>query len=140
VTIKDLGRWESLEMVQRHAEVVFGAISFIVDLDHRSKMATPCALATASVELAWALGRIGDTQAVHPLIDMLRDEDGYVRWHAAEVLGMIGDAQVVHPLIDLLRDEDQYVREKAAAAIRTISYQKKLFVPKPRKPWKRKRK
>jgi len=56
---------------------------------------------------AFALGRIGDSRAVNPLIDALKDEDRWVREAAAEALASIRDPGAVNPLIDDLKDEDE---------------------------------
>ena len=59
---------------------------------------------------AYALGVIGDVQAVEPLILALKDEHPYVRAYAAQALGMIGDARSVKPLINTLTDYFSDVR------------------------------
>ena len=66
---------------------------------------------------AYALGVIGDAQAIPPLIDALKDEDSRVRIRAAYALGRIGDAQAIPPLIDALKDENSRVRWSAADAL-----------------------
>jgi HEAT repeat protein len=82
---------------------------------------------------AGALGKIGDTRAVEPLIAALGDQRvrataeslGYTRerlvcWAAAEALGQIGDARAVEPLIAALGD--QAMRGPAAAALHRLSW------------------
>ncbi len=54
---------------------------------------------------ARALGKIGDGQAVEPLIKALSDEEGYFRNCVARALGKIGDARAVEPLIEALEDD-----------------------------------
>ena len=44
---------------------------------------------------AEALGRLGDPDAVEPLIDALWDDDSRVRLKAAWALGQIGDSRAV---------------------------------------------
>jgi len=66
------------------------------------------------------LGEIGDTRAVEPLIQVLKDKDRDGRLTAARVLGVIGDTRAVEPLIQLLRDEDRGVRMSAARALGKI--------------------
>lgn len=66
---------------------------------------------------AIALGRIGDAEAVGPLIEALRDKNKMVRGAAAEALGKIGNAQAVEPLIAALKDKDEFSREMAAKAL-----------------------
>ena len=79
-------------------------------------MATPL----YALLLAGALGKIGDVQAVEPLIATLQDSDSNVRSAAAETLGKIGDARAVEPLIATLRDSHSNVRSAAAGALGLI--------------------
>lgn len=51
---------------------------------------------------ATALGKLGDTQAVKPLIRCLDCPDFYVRESAAQALEMIGDATAIPPLTKML--------------------------------------
>ncbi|MEO0968465.1 MAG: HEAT repeat domain-containing protein, partial [Cyanobacteria bacterium J06639_18] len=51
---------------------------------------------------ARALGKIGDKQAVNPLIESLKCSDFYVREAAAQSLEMLGDPNSVPPLVELL--------------------------------------
>ncbi|KST69248.1 HEAT repeat domain-containing protein [Mastigocoleus testarum] len=51
---------------------------------------------------ARALGKIGDEQAVNPLIESLKCSDFYVREAAAQSLEMLGDPNSVPPLVELL--------------------------------------
>jgi phycocyanobilin lyase subunit alpha len=51
---------------------------------------------------ATALGKLGDRQAVLPLIQCLECEDYYVRESAAQALEMLGDRSAISPLIKLL--------------------------------------
>ena len=103
---------------------------------------------------AEALGQIGDTRAVEPLIVATRDT-GNVRYAAACALGKIGDdrafeplldalkdgvksaaeslrqivgARAVEPLIAALRDKDANVREAAAEALEQIGISDDLQV------------
>ena len=69
---------------------------------------------------AEALGKIGDSQAVEPLIAALKDEDWYVRKYAVEALGKIGESRTVKPLIAALKDLEQDVREAAVEALGKI--------------------
>ena len=69
---------------------------------------------------AEALGEIGDSGAVEPLITALKnDEYSGVRWKAAEALSKIG-APAVEALIGALRHHDDDVRWKAAIALGEI--------------------
>jgi HEAT repeat protein len=68
----------------------------------------------------WALGAIGDPQAILPLLQALKDEDWEVRKAACWALGAIGDPQAIPPLLQALQDEDCYVREAACEALGAI--------------------
>lgn len=61
-----------------------------------------------------ALGKLGGTHAVRPLVAALRDEYWPVREAAATALGGIGDTCAVEPLIVALRAEDT---QQAGAAV-----------------------
>lgn len=68
------------------------------------------------------LGRIKDSQAIDPLIVVLKDEDEdtSVRIKVTEALGNIKDSQAVEPLITALMDEETGVRQYAAVALGKI--------------------
>ena len=71
-------------------------------------------------EAAGALGDLGDSSAVEPLIAALKnDEIGGIRWKAAEALSKIG-SPAVDGLIGALRHHDDDVRWKAAIALGEI--------------------
>ena len=70
---------------------------------------------------AGVLGRIGDTQAVVPLIKALSHDAWWVRRSATETLGEIGNERAVGPLIKALGDANDYVRASAAVALGKIS-------------------
>ncbi|GAA3177985.1 hypothetical protein GCM10010531_34750 [Blastococcus jejuensis] len=70
-------------------------------------------------DAAVALGRLGATEAVAPLIAALRDPDVYVRQAAAWSLGLLADASAVPPLIDVLAHDDA-VREWAMTALQAF--------------------
>lgn len=68
------------------------------------------------VKATSALGWIGDTRAVEPLIEALNDTT-IIRSSAAAALGRIGDQRAVEPLIEvLLTDEDETVKLDVAGA------------------------
>ena len=82
---------------------------------------------------AEALGKIGNTRAVEPLIKKLGDRGEYqvregltvvfaqtVATSCADALGDIGDARAVEPLIELLTDRDPAHREAAMWALGKI--------------------
>ena len=69
---------------------------------------------------ASALGRVGDSQAVDPLIDALEDDQLGVIEIASLSLGEIGDSRAVEPLINALGDENWEVRSSLAKALGKI--------------------
>lgn len=73
-----------------------------------------------------ALIKIGDEQAVEPLIRMLEVDDYMDRTYAAEALGNIGDARAVEPLIATLNDSIRGVRNEAAKALGMIGDKRAL--------------
>jgi HEAT repeat protein len=67
-----------------------------------------------------SLGMLKDRRAVPLLIGALqRDDNSYVRWHAARALGELGDARAVGPLqvIEADENEDEIVRSQARTAL-----------------------
>ena len=68
-----------------------------------------------------ALGNIGDTRAIEPLIEALKEDEGYgyVREAAANALVKIG-LPAVDALIVVLKDKDKWVRWWAVHALRDI--------------------
>ena len=66
---------------------------------------------------AEALGRIGDTEAVEPIIPTLKDMDRDVRWKAVEALGRIGGTKAAEELTKALGDEYEPVGFKALEAL-----------------------
>jgi hypothetical protein len=78
---------------------------------------------------AEALGRIGDTYALNPLINLVTDEKEssvYVRESAARALGMLGDVRAIKPLIKILDskrgifDKFTFLKEQVIEAISKI--------------------
>lgn len=76
-------------------------------------------VAPVKVELAWALGQIGDTRAIEPLVSALDDPDPGVRSAASEALSRIGPA-CVDPLLAVLEKGSTQAREEAAVALGRI--------------------
>lgn len=76
--------------------------------------------AAARLDVARALGRLGDRKAVEPLINALDDEDDSVRTVVAGALGVLGDGRAVDPLIKLLNDPSIDTRSGAARALGKI--------------------
>lgn len=69
------------------------------------------------------LAEIGEP-AVETLIELLKNENLYVRWYTANVIGDIESDRIVQPLINLLDDKDRNVRRSAAGSLgRTGSYE-----------------
>ncbi len=64
-----------------------------------------------------ALVRIGDPEAILPLIAAARDAGVAVRVRALRVLGGFGDTRAVPVLCETLTDEDETVRRTAAASL-----------------------
>ena len=66
-----------------------------------------------------ALGKIGDSRAVGPLIRALNDSDSRIRSWAATSLFKIGEP-AIEPLIKALNDSESEVRSAAAKALGDI--------------------
>ena len=66
---------------------------------------------------AWALGLIGDKQAVTALLGALDDTAPRVREASASALGAIGDPGAVEPLLDRLQDDEASVRRSIVLAL-----------------------
>jgi HEAT repeat protein len=64
-----------------------------------------------------ALGEMGDTRAVEPLIALLADKDVIIRYNAAKALGAIGDSRAFNPLAQLLHDPSEMVKRLAKKSI-----------------------
>ena len=73
---------------------------------------------------ASALGKIGDEQAVQPLLELLAVETKpQVRQYAVKALGKIGSDQAIPVLVRIASDENEidYTREAARRALQQIS-------------------
>jgi len=67
-----------------------------------------------------ALGQIGDTRAVEPLLKALSSKDRWIRRSAARALESIDDGRIIQPMMDRLLEEnemDAEVRRSAAKAL-----------------------
>ena len=65
-----------------------------------------------------ALGKIGGTQVVEPLVRALDDQSWNVRLNAVQVLGQLRDARAVQPLLDqYARDDDPQVRYECLTSL-----------------------
>jgi HEAT repeat protein len=76
------------------------------------------------IQVVDALGDLGDSRSVQPLVRALRDRSPYVREHAARFLGCddrsslgCSTAEPVPALIELFDDEDEFVRVEAARSV-----------------------
>ncbi len=87
---------------------------------------------------ARALGELGN-KAVEPLIQVLKDEDEWVRagdgydWvraGATFALGQLGDVRAIGPLIEALKDSQGYYRPEAVRALSNFSHPRvvELFI------------
>jgi HEAT repeat protein len=70
-----------------------------------------------------SLGKIGDPVAGDSLVDMLEDKNWEVRSSAAKALGQIGDPHSVEPLIKVLGDRSETIRWVASNALTSITGQ-----------------
>jgi HEAT repeat protein len=68
-------------------------------------------------DAAAALGQLGDSRAVEPLLAALSDVEPEVRASVAAALGLLGELSAVEPLIGALQDDDPSVRTAAALAL-----------------------
>ena len=66
---------------------------------------------------ALAVGRVGLTEGVGPLVECLADAELEVRQMAAFALGLIGDVSATEPLMLALADPSPKVQGRAAAAL-----------------------
>ena len=80
---------------------------------------------------ARSLGLLGSAAepAIPNLVAALRDEEGRVRWEAAEALGRIGGTTAVPALTNCLHDPDIPARQSAAFALGQIGPEAQEAVP-----------
>jgi HEAT repeat protein len=76
--------------------------------------------AALQVRAVVALGEIGGTSCIEPLVSALRSDQWVVRENAADALGKIDDESVVDPLVACLSDRRQRVRLRAAQALARV--------------------
>jgi HEAT repeat protein len=69
---------------------------------------------------ALAIGRVGLSDGVQPLLGILGDEDPEVRQMAAFALGLLGDARARDPLVAALGDPSPLMQGSAAEALGLI--------------------
>ena len=82
----------------KEAAAITGLIKALADEDDR----TPEGGYPLRRNAARALGKVGDKQAVAPLIESLKCSDFYVREAAAQSLEMLGDPNCITTLVELL--------------------------------------
>lgn len=105
--------WAAVSLGQRGGpEVVQPLLTVLRDPDKQVERAA-----------AGGLGLQGRS-IVSVLIDLLREDDGSLRFHAAWNLGEIGDSSAVEPLIPLLTDSHEPTRFVAAEALAKIGLKK----------------
>ena len=68
----------------------------------------------------WALGQIGDPQAVQPLAATLRHRRTDIRRVSAEALGKIGGVDVLEPLLSALKDRNEAVQWAAQNGLKEL--------------------
>ena len=68
-------------------------------------------------------------RAVEAVIVALRDQNAYVRWHAAGALGELKDLRALGPLTTALKDEDELVRTTARRALEETKKAKGRAIP-----------
>jgi HEAT repeat protein len=68
-----------------------------------------------------SLGQIGDPQAIPPLVNALEDQSWEIRSMAAKSLGNIGDARAAEALINTLEGENETVRWYVIQALESIT-------------------
>ena len=87
------------------------------------------------LEVAEALGRLQNTRAVNPLIQLLKDDKEssvYVKESAVKALGMLGDIRALEPLLDLFeaqqgfRKKTTFLFEQVVTAIGRLGQQNPL--------------
>ncbi len=88
---------------------VKGVLKALRDKDWRAR-------ATA----AGALGRMGDVEAVEPLIQALGDTEFDVRVEATEALGKLGNGRAIEPLFQAVKDEARGLQCWAISALGDI--------------------
>ncbi len=69
------------------------------------------------IEIADALGDVGDVSVISSLIAALQDKDEHVRCSVAEALGRVGDTTAIPVLHEALRDVSDNVRATAIKAL-----------------------
>jgi len=72
------------------------------------------------IELAEALGRVGDPRGLPTLLELLVDSEAIVRRAAAFGLGLLGDEGGIDPLLQAVTDPDRETGTKAVASLANL--------------------
>jgi len=72
--------------------------------------------------IAVALGKLKSNKAIPHLLELLAEEDKYVRERAIEALGIIGDKSVGKHLIPMLQDSNFWVRKITAEMLENLGW------------------
>lgn len=74
-------------------------------------------------EAVLALGRIGGSEFLEPLLLLLQDKGNnrQVRMKAIEALGFMGRKEAIEPLVALLKEDDKYIRQTVVMALAQIN-------------------
>jgi len=75
---------------------------------------------TIRYQAALELGKLGDQNAIPPLMEAMGDKDKYVRYWAISSLGDLKAKEAVPALVEKLKDEDELMRYWAAIALGRI--------------------
>jgi HEAT repeat protein len=68
-------------------------------------------------QAAQALGELGDSRAIEPLMAALEDDNQWVRIVAVEALGLLGAEEATEYLISALEDDSMWVRRACVVAL-----------------------
>jgi HEAT repeat protein len=80
-------------------------------------------------DIIGALGRIGDKQAIEPIINNLKTGDESIRQWAVWALGEIKDESTVNFIIDSLKDANKWVRLEAIKVLEEQLREEKAVEP-----------
>lgn len=89
-------------------EVLIDVLKNVTDYDDRQRSAE-------------ALGEIGDTRAVEPLIEALQDSNEDVRRESVRSLGDLKDKRAVDPLLPLLKEAKSWTKSSVIEALGKIA-------------------
>jgi len=107
-------RWKAIEALRDIGEPAVESLTHVLESGDKD----------IRREVTRALGMIGDSNTVDPLIRALKDEDWHVRGEAAKALEEIGDVRVIEPLTQALDDENSFVQRAVKTALESIRAKK----------------